>query len=66
MQICPDCIEPLIKDSKKLAMCTHWMICPKCGHRERPDKDVIDFRKVGSFIDRIRKSNRNENQFNKD
>ena len=63
-QICPDCIIELCPDSKKLGEYSKWLVCPICGHRERPEYESIE--KTGRFIDRIRRNNRNINQFNKD
>lgn len=33
--ICPNCIEELIKDKKKLGQVKNWLVCPKCGYRTR-------------------------------
>jgi primosomal protein N' len=32
---CPNCVVELIPNKKKLGLCTNWLICPNCGHRER-------------------------------
>ena len=36
MEYCPDCIEKLVKQSKKLGQISVWLVCPKCGYRKRP------------------------------
>ena len=66
MQLCPECSIELISDHKKIGGRSNWMICPVCRCREIPQDDFFDTEKVGRFIDRIRKNNRNENQFNKE
>ena len=38
--ICPDCIEPLKRQSKKLGHLSAWLVCPKCGFRTR-EQDLI-------------------------
>jgi DNA-directed RNA polymerase subunit M/transcription elongation factor TFIIS len=62
MEYCPNCIEPLISESKKLGQVSIWLVCPKCGLRKRPEskKSVID--SVGHFSDR-RKSINSNNKF---
>ncbi len=34
-KICPNCIEPLIKQRKKLGISSTWLVCPKCGLRTK-------------------------------
>lgn len=34
-KICPDCIEKLKINRKKLGNLSVWWICPKCGYRVR-------------------------------
>lgn len=36
---CPDCVEPLKKDRKKLGAIVVWIRCPICGYRTRPTSD---------------------------
>ena len=33
--ICPNCIELLVKNKKKLGEVNNWLVCPKCGYRTR-------------------------------
>lgn len=30
---CPECIEALIEEKRKLGRVEKWLICPKCGMR---------------------------------
>ena len=64
MQYCPNCVIELVRESKKLGGFTRWLVCPKCGHRERPDNDTVDCKITGYAIDRIKQRNKNLNQFN--
>jgi len=66
MRICPNCAVELVKQSKKLGELTRWFVCPKCGHRERPDNESSLARARGEFSDRLKRRNRNLNQFNQD
>lgn len=54
--LCPNCVEKLVKQKKKLGDVKNWMVCPKCGYRQRPH-DGIDIQKMGRFIDRIKENN---------
>lgn len=56
-EVCPNCIEPLILQKKKLGSMTNWFICPTCGFRERPAHASITHAKTGNFIDAIRFKN---------
>jgi predicted RNA-binding Zn-ribbon protein involved in translation (DUF1610 family) len=35
MEYCPNCIEALKRQSKKLGEFSVWLVCPKCGYRQR-------------------------------
>lgn len=61
-QYCPDCISLLKRQSKKLGEFSVWLVCPNCGHRERPIVDETT--QTGHSIDRIKQRNKNLNQFN--
>lgn len=65
-EYCPECIEELVKDKKKLGQFTNWMICPKCGFRKRQDSSFYINQQLDNFKDRIKNINLNRNQFNKD
>jgi len=66
MQICPNCVVELVKQSKKLGDLSRWYVCPKCGHRERPDNDGMMAKITGQFCERIKRQNKNINQFNQE
>lgn len=38
--ICPNCIEPLVKNKKKLGEVKNWLVCPKCGYRTRESTEI--------------------------
>lgn len=62
--ICPNCIEPLIKDKKKLGQYSVWMICGKCGLRVRPD---VSFElEIEIFELEKKRINSNKNKFDED
>jgi len=66
MNYCPNCVIELVKDSKKLGELTRWVVCPKCGHRERPGGDEATS-KAAEYAGRLIKiRNKNINQFNSD
>lgn len=56
-EVCPNCIEPLVLQKKKMASCVNWFVCPTCGYRERPAAVSITHAKMGNFIDSIRAKN---------
>jgi DNA-directed RNA polymerase subunit M/transcription elongation factor TFIIS len=64
MQLCPDCIKELKPQSKKMGEYRRWMVCPDCGHRERPISEASEMRERNNFRDRIKARNLNRNQFN--
>lgn len=66
MQICPNCVIELEKQSKKLGEYSLWFVCPKCGHRERPISGFAEAKATEQFTDRMKRRNRNINQFNYD
>jgi DNA-directed RNA polymerase subunit M/transcription elongation factor TFIIS len=35
VKYCPDCIEKLVINRKKLGDLSVWWVCPKCGYRTR-------------------------------
>ncbi len=45
---------------------TNWLVCPKCGHRERPNNESTESKICGNAIDRIKQRNKNMNQFNRE
>lgn len=57
---CPNCIEKLVPQTKKLGACTKWNVCPICGYRERPLTENSN--SIQNFIDRNRGIN-NSNHF---
>lgn len=66
MQICPNCVTECEKQSKKMGEYSLWFVCPKCGHRARPDSEFSQMKARGAFSDRLKRRNRNLNQFNYD
>lgn len=64
-EYCPDCIVELISIKHKVGMRTNWMKCPNCGFKKYSESE-INIEKQGIFIDRIRRANKNENDYNKD
>lgn len=65
-EYCPQCVEELIKDKKKLGGLSAWLICPKCGLRKRKDSGNYLSQQLTNFEKRIERINLNENQYNKD
>lgn len=63
-QLCPDCCVELKPNKKKLGEKTNWLMCPRCGHRERPNNESIDNSLTNYETDRIKRRNKNLNQFN--
>ena len=61
-EVCPNCVERLQENKKKMGGKTNWFICPKCGYRERPIADGYRINNMGKFIDRIRINNENGNK----
>lgn len=61
MQLCPNCSVELEESPKKFCGCKKWMVCPICGYREKQSESLLE---AGRLIDRIKKSNKNENKFN--
>lgn len=56
--ICPNCIEPLIKNKKKLGDVTNWLVCPLCGYRTRQTaEENAQQEEQCNFIKRIRYNN---------
>lgn len=50
--ICPDCIEELIPNRKKLGHLVRWFICPKCGYRVRENSEhASEFKEYSRVID---------------
>ena len=39
---CPNCVELLKRQSKKLGKLSSWYICPKCGYRTREMSEFYD------------------------
>ena len=65
-QLCPDCCIELTPNKKKLVEMTKWLVCPKCGHRERPNNESIQNTLDNYEHDRIKRRNKNINQFNRE
>lgn len=63
-QLCPNCCIELVKDTKQLGQYKNWLVCPKCGHRERPNNESINNELTRYATDRIKQRNKNWNQFN--
>jgi len=56
---CPDCVEPLIKDRKKLGGIAIWIVCPKCGFRTRDGRlDSQAATECNEITDRRKEDNR--------
>ena len=62
--VCPECIQPLIKDVKQLGKCKNWYICPKCGYRERPSHEGVASALANQTSDRIKFRNNQQNRYN--
>lgn len=45
---------------------TNWLTCPSCGHRERPNNETTENALTNYEHDRIKRRNKNLNQFNDD
>ena len=45
---------------------TNWLVCPECGHRERPNNESIENELTNYEHDRIKRRNKNINQFNRE
>lgn len=56
---CPNCVEKMIPNKKKLGEFKNWLVCPKCGYRSREQK-VVD---TTPFTDEIKKKNMYTNKF---
>jgi DNA-directed RNA polymerase subunit M/transcription elongation factor TFIIS len=57
-KICPDCIETLMPNKKKLGSKTNWLVCPKCGYRVRLMQLVFDnIEKTEELKNKIRRNN---------
>lgn len=62
--ICPDCIETMIVQKKKLGHCSSkWLVCPKCGCRLKEDWPITETYKLGKFIDERERINKNKNDY---
>jgi len=35
MRYCPNCIESLVPQKKRLGLFNKWLVCPVCGYREK-------------------------------
>lgn len=57
MNICPNCIEPLKPQYKKLGAVRRWLVCLTCGYRTRPEE--TDFGKAEIQIEVMKKQNTN-------
>jgi len=60
-EYCPDCIEPLVKDRKKLGRYSVWLICPKCGYRKRPKSFLENAVEKEKFFEYKKQINQNLN-----
>lgn len=56
-EVCPNCIEPLVFQKRKIGNFKNWFVCPICGYRERPAASAFTKAAEGAFIDRIRRNN---------
>jgi predicted RNA-binding Zn-ribbon protein involved in translation (DUF1610 family) len=56
-EVCPNCVETLVLQQKKLGGLYNWFVCPKCGYRERPSCDGFAIQQTGNFIDNIKRKN---------
>jgi len=63
-QLCPDCCIELRQHRMVLGDKSKWLVCPKCGHRERPNNEGISRTLDLYEHDRIKRRNKNLNQFN--
>lgn len=62
MEYCPDCIEKLVKQSKKLGQFSCWLVCPKCGYRTREKSVYEEDRELERFKE-YKNSVRESNKF---
>lgn len=65
-QLCPDCCIELTSNKKKLGEFTNWLVCTNCGHRERPNNESIENTLTNYEHNRIKRRNKNINQFNRE
>ena len=65
-QLCPCCCIELTSSKKKLGEFTNWLVCHKCGHRERPNNESMENTLTNYEHDRIKRRNKNINQFNRE
>ena len=56
-EYCPNCIEELIPQKKKLGGVINWLVCTKCGFRKRPE---IGHDAANHLSDRVHLSNRKQ------
>ena len=63
-EYCPDCVELLVPDHKKLGGRSCWKICPKCGLRVKTSYNDFTARAVNieNFVEK-RKGINNNNYF---
>ena len=59
---CPECIEPLVKQVEKLGKCTNWLVCPKCGYRERPAHEGVANNIANATADGLKLRNNQQNR----
>jgi uncharacterized protein YbaR (Trm112 family) len=58
--ICPDCIEELVSNRKKLGELTNWLVCPICGYRVRESSILFsDKREREIFTHELERTNKN-------
>ena len=57
IEYCPNCIEELVPQKKKLGRLINWMVCPKCGFRKRPE---VGHDAANKLTDRIHISNKKQ------
>lgn len=56
--LCPNCVERLVKNKKKLGEVKNWMVCTKCGYRRREhESNFEEDRAGGALTDRLKKRN---------
>ena len=66
--ICPNCVEKLVPNRKKLGGLTNWLICPTCGYRVRSASILFsnkqESEKFEHEVERINEGNHYKDPYN--